>query len=307
MPPVGDEHITVEPVTLRDARKAYILHCRAAGKARNTVEVYERVTSRLVDWARGQGVENILDVDRDHLRAFFLHLQADHNKGGIVVYYAPIKAMFRWYWSEYEIERSNPVDRVKIERPKVKPKPGVPVESFARMRDACHGRYKLRDVAILDGLLDTCARASEFCALRVKDINFVTGRAWIEAGKGDKSRAVRLGDRSLRELRKYLKTRGELKPNDPLFMNDDRAAFDRFGLRSLVKRRAGDAGLPCPGLHDFRRRGAYLMWKKTRDLKAVSEYLGHSSPVVTQRYLALEEEDVQDMHRDGSPVDNLDW
>jgi integrase/recombinase XerD len=297
------EHITIEPDTLRDGRKAYLLHCRSAGLAHNTILNYERVTGVFVQDLEQRGVRRLAELSPDHLRAWFLDLQAVHNKGGVHVYYRPVKAMLRWLWDEYERETRNPIERVKVESSKVKPMQGIPMDDFSRMVAACHGKYKLRDQALLYALLDTCCRATEFCKLRVLDVNYVTGRCWVEQAKGDKSRAVRLGDKSLRALRRYLKTRGELRPNDPLFERDEGGPFDRFGLRSLMRRRSTDAGCPCPGLHDFRRRGAYLLWKKTRDLKAISEYLGHSSPIVTLRYLATDEEDTQDMHRAGSPVD----
>ena len=257
------------------------------------------------DWCEKQRVINIAQLTPEHFRAFFAGLQTGHNTGGVHAYYRPVKAMVRWWWDEYEREGRNPIDRVKVETAKAKPRAGLTVEHFGRLVDACHGHYKSRDQAMFYALLDTCARASEFCGIRVKDVNFVTGRIWIEQGKGGKGRAVRLGDKALRALRKYLRGRGELRPNDPLFERDEGGPFDRFGLRSLVQRRSDDAGIQCPGLHDFRRRGSYLMWKKTRDLKAISEYLGHSNPAVTLRYLATDEDDIQEMHRSGGPVDNL--
>jgi integrase len=299
------EHITIEPETLGECRQAYLQKCRSERKKPGTIEVYERVTGRLVDYLVENGIALVQEVRAESLRDYFKALQADHNKGGVDVYYRPIKAMFRWLWTEYEWETRNPIDRVKIEHAKIVKRPGIPMEDFAALRDSCWGKYKLRDQAILCALLDTCCRVTEFCNLRIKDVNFVTGRVWVEFGKGDKTRAVRLGEKTLRLTRKYLKTRGVLKPNDPLFLNDDGDPFDRFGMRSLMERRSADAGVNCPGMHDFRRRGLYLLWKTTRDMLAVSEYAGHSSPVVTQRYIDTEEDDIQEMHRSGSPVDNL--
>lgn len=307
MPSSQNEHVTIEPRTIREGHTAYMLHCRSSGLAQNTIVNYDHKIDVLVKWLEKQGAKDLAEVTTDHLRGFFLSLKGDHNQGGVHAYYRPIKAMFRWLWDDYEWERRNPIDKVEVKAEKPQPKQGIPVEHFERIRDACHGHYKLRDQAILNGLLDTACRATEFCQLEIKDVNFVTGRVWVDAKytKGSKGRAVRFGDKALRSLRKYLKLRGELKPTDPLFANDDEAPFDRFGLRSLVQRRADDAGVPCPGLHDFRRRGLYLLWKKTRDLKAVSEYAGHSNTEITLRYVATDEEDILDAHRNGSPVDNL--
>lgn len=301
-----DEHlISIDPDDLSEAAQAYLLHCRAAGHKPNTREVYERSVTRMVTHLQGQGLERVADVKPAHLEAFFFDLRRDHSKGGVEVIYRPVKAFFRWYWDLYEVETRNPIDRVTVEHQPVKARAGIPLEVVQRMVGHCHGHYKWRDTAVLEGLLDTCARASEFCALRVGDVNYVTGRTWIEFGKGDKARAVRFGDKALRALRRYLKQRGNKLPgHDPLIMSDKGGALDRFSLRLLIDRRADDAGVEHYGLHDFRRRGAYELWKRTRDLKAVSEYLGHASPVVTQRYLAVDEEDILEMHRRGSAVDH---
>lgn len=294
-----EDHITsIIPEDPRRAARAYLHMCKASGKRANTLSVYERSVMRFVDYLKSCGINKMTNITADQLREFFLTLREDHSIGGIEVIYRPIHAWFVWYWDEYEIESRNPITRVKIDHQKPEPKPGVPLEDVEAMITACTGRLKLRDRAILLGLLSTCCRATEFCKLTVGDVDYVTGRTWIKAGnvKSNKGRAVRFGDRALRALRRYLKTRGELRKSEPLFVNDSGEHLDRFSLRLMIDRRADDAGVPHAGLHDFRRRGAYELWKRTRDIKAVSEYLGHSNVSVTERYICTQEDDVLGAH-----------
>jgi integrase len=245
------------------------------------------------------------DVSPDVLRSFFVSLREEHNRGGVHTFYRSIKAFLRWYWEEYEIDIRNPIDKVKVDAPKVEPKPGIAIDHVEKMIGACRTSLRQRDKAILLCLLDSAARATEFCNLDVGDVDLETGQVFISQGKGYKSRYVRFGNRSLRMLRRYLKTRDFLTATSPLFVTDEGERFTRFALRLLIDRRADNAGVPHAGLHDFRRRCAYEMLRKGVPTKIISQYLGHTSVAVTERYLAVVNEDVMQAHKLASPSDHL--
>jgi integrase/recombinase XerD len=194
----------------------------------------------------------------------------------------------------------------KVKAPKVvlHPLPGVAIEDVKKLVCSCSTPQALRDRAILLCLLDTGARASEFLALDVRNIDLITGAVRIEHGKGDKSRTVYLGSTSRKAVRRYLKSRGEMRPNSPIWVTDDGERLKFSGLRQIIERCAGRAGVTTPGLHDFRRSFALTMLRNGVDLQTISRLLGHSSLSVTERYLAQEQTDLADGHRRGSPVDN---
>jgi len=56
------------------------------------------------------------------------------------------------------------------------------------------------DVAILYVLADTGLRASEFCGLNVKDIDFEKGTLTVRRGKGGKDRVLSIGDADPHEI-----------------------------------------------------------------------------------------------------------
>jgi integrase len=290
--------LTFDPV------RAFIQDRRAAGLKPYTVAVYLRCISDLAEFlAREYSINDLFGAQNEHLRNYFIHLRLGHNCGGVEVYYRAIRAFYLWSWEEFELEGRCPIARVRVEHAKPKPRPGIPLQYVEAMVLSCSTRLSLRDKAILYGLLDTCARATEFCQLRLRDVDLATGRTYIRDSKSGRSRTVRFGRKALRALRRYLFTRGP-RPEDPLFAAENGSPLDRFALRSVIDRRAYDAALPqLYGLHDFRRRGGYELWRRTRDLEAVSLYLGHSSTVVTRQYLALSDEDIMETHMAGSPVD----
>ncbi|MDI6769755.1 MAG: site-specific integrase [Anaerolineales bacterium] len=303
---MNDKHaINIVPESIEQALRGYLLSVRAAGSKAYTVVVYERSIRQLIRHLAKRGIRTMADVSTDHLREFFIELQVLHNKGGVQVFFRPIKAFFRWYWEEFEIEQRNPIEKVKIEPARTNPRPGVAVDHIERMIEACTTSNRHRDRALLLCLLDSGARATEICRLNVGDVDLVTGEVQIINAKGNKDRSVRFGDKALRALRRYLRRRGNLMLTSPLFQTRSGDRFTRFSLRLLVDRRADDAGVPRPGLHDFRRRCAYEMLRRGVPTKVISHYLGHSSVAVTERYLAMDDDDVLEAHRRSSPADHL--
>lgn len=299
------EHTTFSPETLRQVLDAYVQNCRSSKLKPNTIRTYKHTITRLIEWLEGQAVTQIEEVTAAHLREYFIELSEEHNVGGVEVYHRPIRAMFKWYWDEYEMETRNPIDRVKVKHARPEPRPGIPLEHVQALLDACSGENQLRDRAMILGLLDSACRVTEFCNIKMKDVDFRNGRVRIK-GKGDKHRTVRFSRRTMRALRRYLRTRGPISPNAPLIASTfDGGHFTRFGIRNTIDRIADRAGIPHYGMHDFRRRAAYELWKNTRDIKSTSQYLGHATVQVTERYVATDDDDIMDAHEQGSPVDNM--
>lgn len=293
------------PETIDGARKSFILAKKAENRKPYTLRVYQLHINALDDFLSEYDITNMQDVRPDHIREFIVDLQEEHNEGGVHSYYRSIKAFFRWYWDEYEIEKANPITRVKLSPPPVVPKPGIPMANFFELVNACKGAYADRDRAIMNCLLDSGCRAGEFARLNIEDVDLHTGKVYLWYTKSRRSRAVAFADQARRYLRRYLKTRiGTARMTDPLFLTDDEKRFTTNGLYQLIERRANNARIPVPGLHDFRRRCGAQMRHNGADIRTIQAYLGHSSPVVTERYLALEGDEVTENHHQYSPVDN---
>ncbi len=162
-----------------------------------------------------------------------------------------------------------------------------------------------RDAAILLCLLDTGARASEFLDINLNDINQARGDILIRQGKGRKPRTVYIGKQSRRALRRYLKYRRDNSPalwvTHPRF-GSERLSYD--GLRAVLTRRASDAGVVVPSLHDFRRAFALSMLRNGTDVFTLAKLMGHEGITVLQRYLKQTNQDTEQAHRRAGPVDN---
>ena len=103
-------------------------------------------------------------------------------------------------------------------------------------------------------------------------------------------------------IRAYLKQRED--KSTLLWVGDqgDRLGYD--GLRSIIVRRAKDAGIVAPSLHDFRRSFALEMLRAGTDIFTLSKLIGYSTIMVLQRYLKQTYQDTEAAHRQAGPVDN---
>jgi integrase/recombinase XerD len=199
-----------------------------------------------------------------------------------------------------------------VKAPKVPIEPLEPVsfETVAQMIKACpHNTFTGdRDAAILLCLLDTGARAREFLSINLDDINQARGDILIRQGNGRKPRTVYIGKQSKRALRRYLSNRLDdscaLWVTHPCF-GTECLSYD--GLREILNRRAQEANVDKPTLHDFRSAFALSMLRNGTDLYTLAKLMGHEGITVLQRYLKQTYQDTEAAHRRASPVDNADF
>jgi integrase/recombinase XerD len=82
----------------------------------------------------------------------------------------------------------------------------------------------------------------------------------------------------------------------------ERLSYD--GLREILNRRAREANVDKPTLHDFRRAFALSMLRNRTDIYTLAKLMGHEGISVLQRYLKQTNLDTEETHRRAGPVDN---
>lgn len=300
------DHLILQIVsgTVRNTINEFIMERQARGLSNNTIDFYRLNLGLFADWLDTAGVVTLDELTADTIRKYILNLGTHRNKGGVHASYRAIKTFLLWSWDEYDKLSRNPIERVKLPAPSNKPLPGISLEDIKKMINACDTKLGLRDKTILLFLLDSGVRRAEFCALNIEDVDFSTGAVEIKHGKGDKRRTVFIGQKTKRLLRKYLRTRKELRLDSPVFVTSKGERLSYAGLRQIFRRRATHAGLEkTPGAHDFRRTFAVEALRNGIDLATLSRIMGHTSVSTTMRYLHLLDDDLQIAHRKVSPVD----
>lgn len=256
MSQVDVDHLILEVVagTVRNAVSSFLTERRARGLSPRAIGFYQDVLGRFCRWLDDVGVVRLDELTQDVIRQFLLYLEAKgNNPGGRHLYYRSNKAFLNWWEWENEGEFCNPMKRVMPPKVMAQPLPGISLEDAKRMVDVCLTDLADRDSTILLTLVDTGARWAELVALDVGDVYLVSGEVVIRHEKGDKYRLVRMGECCRKAVKRYLKGRKALTPLSPLFATEEEDRLTFSGLRQIIRRRAVDAGVRAPGLHNFRR------------------------------------------------------
>lgn len=291
--------------SLRDELAAFLVDRQAQRLSPATLRFYRQELKYFADFLGEQGAAGVAEVTPDLIRRWLLKLADRRGDGGVHASYRAIKAFLRWAWDEYEIPARNPISKVKP--PKLPQEILEPVSTddvHALLSTCVRGFLGDRDRAVLLCLLDSGLRAGEFCALDVADVDLSSGRLVVRCGKGGKGRVTFLGATARRALNRYLRYRRGSE-NAALWVTMEGKRLCYCSLRSLLRNRAGRAGIAEPTLHSFRRAFALSCLRNGMDVISLQRLLGHADLSVLRRYLKQTEGDLAEAHRRASPVDNL--
>jgi len=291
---------------IHDWANAFYQAKKVEGVSPYTLIFYKQQLEHFLKFCHGQVIDNFSQLSPTIIREYLLWLEeGGHNPGGQHAAYRVLKTFLRWYENEVEPENwHNPISKVKAPKLAEEPLSPVALADVQAMVKSCKSGIFLdvRDKAMLLVLLDTGARAREFTALDLADLDFITGALTIRKGKGRKPRTVFLGEKSRRAIRAYLKSRKDIC-SALWVIDDDAGRLGYPGLRKMLVRRAKLAGVDTPSPHDFRRAFAINMLRAGVDLVTLARLMGHTNLKTLQRYLLQLPEDLQAAHNKGSPVD----
>ncbi len=190
---------------------------------------------------------------------------------------------------KHEIIDASFLDEAKALRPKRHKEPVRPTvneEELLKALDYCKG---IMDRVIVILLASTGIRASEACALTLKDIDFRERTLQIRNGKGGKSRKLGLPEQVTTVLQEYMAALPEGQTN--LFLNRDSQPMDRHGLHRRLTRIGRDAGVKVTP-HGLRRAFVTINANKGRSLVLLQRSCGHTNIKTTMGYCMTSEQEV---------------
>lgn len=279
---------------------AFLKERQAVNVSVGTLKFYKKYLVKFMVYCEAQQVKSIRQVDANLIRAYIIWLQErGHNPGGVHAHYRAIRAMFKWYWEEYEPDFVNPMNKVKAPKLVEVYLPPANENDIQKMLDVAN----VRDKALMLFMLDTGCRAAEVLNVKLEDLNIADGSVIVKQGKGRKSRTVFIGKVTKRALHKYLLTRDDNSPY--LWITEDGSPLSYWGLRDVLSRTAKKAGVNAPTAHAFRRAFASQLIKNDVDLLTIQRLMGHSDLSVLQRYAKQTNADLQAKYSAVAPSEHL--
>jgi integrase/recombinase XerC/integrase/recombinase XerD len=279
--------------TLEDLLQAFLKDQDIAGSSRGT---YSRSLQQYLSWLYETGrSERLSTLQRDDILAYKDYLSSQKRSSyTVTLYITSVRKLYQWL----ESKKIYPDISRNVKGAK-KPK-GFRKDSLTpdQLREALRridrkSQEGLRDYALFNLMARTGLRDIEVSRAQVGDIRQESSQAvlWIQGkGKDTKDDFVLLTKDAMRPLKLYLKTRGKLSEEAPLFSsNSDRNSGGPLTTRSIsriVKTALINAGMDDSRLtaHSLRHTAITLSIVGGASLQQAQAMARHSDPRTTLVY-----------------------
>jgi integrase/recombinase XerC/integrase/recombinase XerD len=259
----------------------------------NSKLIYRKTLKQYFNWI---GIKGYLlsEIARPQLLEYKEELLGSKKSSLTVSSY--INSVRRFYeWAEANKYYPNVAKGIKSPNRKqqFKKQPLLPAQATALLN--YYQEKDLRDYAIIGLMLRTGLRTIEVIRATVEDITFKgSQRVLLIQGKGrdEKDNFVILTDKTYQPIAEYLKTRGQIRGSEPLFIsNSNNSKGEQLTTRSISY--IAKEGLKAIGLdarsftaHSLRHTTAVNILRAGGSLETAQFTLRHSNPATTQIYTA---------------------
>jgi integrase/recombinase XerD len=285
--------------TLSEAVEEY-LAARSTNLSHHTIRDYSLTFSRMLAYFPGD--PSIVSFSHREAQKFLATIPG--SKKNKLNAYTALGSLWTWCLNE-EYVAKHIIRRLEKPDPDQKViEPFTKAESERLYKAASStGQNRLRNTAVVLFLLDTGARASELCNLKLEDIKDSTFKVF---GKGGKERKLPASSITLQTLQTYLESRGNARKSSHLFLSNKETGspFTRHSLSNTVLRLGERGNVYNANPHKFRHTFATNFLMNGGDIYTLQEILGHTTLHMVKRYLKIAEQDLVRVHSKASPVTN---
>lgn len=295
--------------------KKFIASKLAAGRTKRTLEYY-RNTLLMFFEKMGKDFD---EITADDIR-WYLAVRVNKDKVSKTTANNErrnISAFYKWLQVE-EIVLKNPmlkVDQMKVNKVQKKAFSDMDIELI---RNACRTN---KERALIELLISTWCRVSEAAQIQLTDME---GDEILVHGKGEKDRTVYLNAKAKVALQRYLAERKDTNPylfarakyagnvmkmakgkkrtkEAEWYMHEElvdaTGHIEASTIEQIVRKIGKRANVENTHPHRFRRTGATFALRNGMELVTVSKLLGHANIGVTQIYLDISDNELEEAHK----------
>ncbi len=180
-------------------------------------------------------------------------------------------------------------------------KPPLKLKEIWAIRIRLQISRQIRDLALFNLAIDSKLRSCDLVKIRVRDITHgttVSRRAMVMQQKTQQPVQFEITEQTRDSISNWINS-AELMPDDYLFKSRNRSSchLSTRQYARLVDNWVRAIGLDPGeyGTHSMRRTKASLIYRRTKNLRAVQILLGHRKMESTIRYLGIEVDDALEM------------
>lgn len=293
-------------VNLEDAVTLHQLALSAAGRSPQTLRLYLLYEKRYLEYLAERHIPPELDqLSPVNVRQAVLWFQQRHvgARRGEIATAMFLKTLKTWsnFLEQEGVYPSSPLHRVRpMHVRQLERQPYTRAEVNAILHACDVSRQPDRDRLLVLLLLDTGARISEVCGLRLQDVRTDTRTVRV-LGKGNRERTIPIGSPThsdggplFRALRAWLKVREHLarrhpeRSGDRLLLTLSGYPLTGEGGTTAIKRLGAAAGVDGAIPHRFRHLFCTLWLQRfPGDEQGLRRVVGHLSQGVLAAYIHL--------------------
>ncbi len=255
----------------------------------------------------GKMAKPLHDLGTEDLAVFLSQRKSDGlNAASLRIATVHLKIFFRWLALKEMLEM-DPAEPLLAPRPDQTLPETLHAAEILKLLESIDPAPPLgrRDLAILELFYSSGLRLSELCKARLETMDFEEGFLRI-AGKGGKTRIVRVGNKAREAIANYLShERPNLvgkKTSSHIFLSIRGTALSPDRVRQIVKERAKLAGIDQNVYpHLLRHSFATHLLEGGADLRVIQELLGHADISTTQVYTHVDRQRLKSVHKQFHP------
>lgn len=295
--------------------------------AKNSRRLYARHVGTYFDWLNANGFEDWYDANPSDIGSYLNHRLEDNGSSSADVtnHAQALKRFYDWLGQDYARGKVNPAARhlevtsygsTETLRKKNGFGLGVSEEEYQQLLENVGNRHRERDRLIIRFLGEMGLRRAEVSKLEVDSVRLDEGRkgrVYVPDVKSSE-RHIPLPVGMKKDVRRW-KDGGQraayqyASQSDRLFLSERSESLSGEGINKIVKKAAENAGIQesykdakghdrkTVTAHQLRHYFGQKMFNEDNmSLKALSEYMGHSSVDITaDRYGDMNKDQVFDM------------
>ncbi len=305
--------------TVKEQISNFLDDCRARRLSPRTVVTYSLHLQHLLKWADLNQVDELRQLTPGDIRNYMVHCQQPGFRGRKSPHtfhgaFRVLKTFLRFNVTEGVIQ-SNPIDNIRAPKLPQRILPAMTDDDVKAVIDhwsdwerkpvgerSGWDAFQLRNLALFYFMLDTGLRVEEVTKCKTEDVDLDSGRVFVRSGKGDKQRLTFIGKKTIEYLKKYLKLRKHIRSDSLWHGNNGKLTVS--GIQTLFRKVEYKTGVKVSP-HRIRRTFAINMLRNGADLYRLRDLMGHSDIRTLERYLAMDERDLAEIHKKCGPVSGM--
>ena len=306
---IAIEPLELNTLTFDEAVKLFIADGDRRGLRPDTIVYYKQQLGLfrryLVTIDKTELISEVLRHDIDNYVEW--EKERGNSNGTINIRLRGVRAFFGFLRDSKYVSES-PMNKY----PLLKTRTGnIETFSMAQLRKLLNAPDKrtftgLRDYTLMLLLLETGLRLSEVTAIHLEDVKLSEGQIFVRHTKNAFHRYVPIQSKMIEQLRRYMRIRGTCE-TEQLFVTIDGTPMQRAALQKLVGKhgkKAGIKGVRCSP-HTLRHTFAKLSVMNGAGVFELQKILGHSTMEMVRVYVNLYSSDVNERHKEFSPLKDL--